>query len=655
MSSQPVLLFVDDEPAILSALRRALRKEDFDIRTAQTAEAAFEVLASEPVALVVADLHMPGIGGIELLGSVAEQYPDAGRILMSGNADLPSLVEAVNRGQLTYYFEKPWSDDSLRLALRELVENIGLQKKNRELIETVRQQNETLIRQSEIQHRFFATMSHEIRTPLNGIFGMLQVLHEQISSPEDRKLVETALASSEHLAEIVNDVLDFSKIEAGEFELSRKPFDITRLIVDLIASLKPLAEDKGLKLRLIGSLRADLFLLGDDLRLRQVLINLIGNGIKFTSTGTVTLKVSQCQPGKQVLEVVDTGIGIAEENQSKLFEAYHQVSSRGTASEEGSGLGLSIAKRLINLMDGDITVQSEVGTGTTFIISLALPQAEKPAESTHKSTVSIDLEGRQYLVVDDNPTNRMIVKAMLSQVGAEVAEADSGEACISLLRQGGSFDLVFMDISMDGMDGIETLQKIRGEKLIADDVPVIAMSAHVQPEEQARFLSSGMTDFLGKPFNRESLLELLSRYQAPTVETLAGESATAIEIARPEPKSEPEVELMSVTTLMELGDSVGSEAMRAMVTSFVSDMLARAEKIQEAEKAEDWAKVAAEAHALGSSAGMFGAMRLHGHCRSLETLHKAENLKDMPAQAQQLLDAVRPSITAVSAIAESSF
>ena len=641
MNDLPVLLFVDDEPAILNAFRRVLRKEAFDLRFAGGAAEALEILATETITLVVADLQMPGIRGTELLEQVAARYPDVGRILMSGNADLPSLVDAVNRGQLMFYFEKPWSDDALRVALRELVERLSLQKQNRELVETIRRQNEALMQQSEIQHRFFAMMSHEIRTPLNGVAGMLQVLAQKSLTPEDHHLVETAIVSAEHLAQIVNDVLDFSRIEAGEFEISHDVFNMRGLLQDVVNSLSPLAKQRGLRFQLESDVvPGEFHALGDELRLRQVLINLVGNAIKFTPRGSVSINVVACEDKRQLIEVVDTGIGIPAKALPHLFKAYQQAGGGETRGVEGAGLGLSIAHQIIELMGGQLEVESREGEGTKFSIRLSLAAASSAPSRRESVQETISLEGRRYLVVDDNPTNRLIVRALLEQWQAEVSEAASGEAALQLLGDDtGRFDLVFMDISMGGIDGIETLQKIRHGSLLPASVPVIAMSAHVQPEEQARFLSAGMSGFLGKPFNRAELAAILTGHQ-PDIDRQDSEAIPPVHV--------------DTAVYYDLANSVGESAMSRMRASFREDAERRADSIRAALSTEDWQRVSGEAHALGSSAGMFGVMALHQCCRELESAFKQQQTELMPDLASSLLAMIRPAIDSIDSLQDSS-
>ncbi|MDA0977565.1 MAG: response regulator [Proteobacteria bacterium] len=641
MSDRPVLLFVDDEPAILNALKRVLRKEAFELRFSNTAAEALAILERETITLVVADLQMPGVRGTELLEEVASRYPDVGRILMSGNADLPSLVDAVNRGQLMFYFEKPWSDDALRVALRELVERLELQKQNRELLETIQRQNETLMQQSEIQHRFFAMMSHEIRTPLNGVAEMLQILQQKRLSPEDQRLIDTAIVSADHLGQIVNDVLDFSRIEAGEFEISHQSIDIRGLLQDVLNALSPLAKQQGLVLRLEADMiPGEFHALGDELRLRQVLLNLVGNAIKFTQQGSVCIKVIACEDKRQRIDVIDTGVGIPEDQIPNLFQAYRQGVGRETRRAEGSGLGLSIAHQIIELMGGRLTVASREGEGTIFSINLALPATEPLASRKEPAQENISLAGRRFLVVDDNPTNRLVVTAMLEPLHAEVREAASGEEALQLLADAvGPVDLVFMDISMEGMDGIETLQRIRQQALLPASVPVIAMSAHVQPEEQARFLAAGMSGFLGKPFSRAALMAVLGTHQ-PGVDQVDKVSARGSHV-------DPAV-------YGDLANSIGEAAMPRMIASFRSDAEAREIAISSALAEAHWQRVSAEAHALGSSAGMFGAMALHQCCRELEAAFKAQEIERIPDLATSLLSLIRPSIDAVDRLQDAS-
>jgi len=369
--------------------------------------------------------------------------------------------------------------------------------------------------------RFLATMSHEIRTPMNGVLGALDLLRTTQLDARQRRLVQTASGSGESLMDILNDVLDHSKIEAGKLQQTSAPLSLQALLNAAAALFLANAEARGLQLTLDVDPDVPDGVVGDAPRLKQVLLNLLGNAVKFTERGGVTLRVRAtplaAQRVRVQFEVEDTGIGIPAGSLAQIFEPFHQVDSTRARLRGGTGLGLAISQRIVQAMAGHISVRSELGRGSTFAFALDLPLAPAPAARPGDSDFgALDALGGlagQVLLVEDNLVNRMIGVEMLRSFGLEVLEAEDGEQALQVLASQ-SVDLVLMDIHMPVLDGYAATQRIREREqaLSLRRVPVVALTANAFEEDAAQSLAAGMDAHLAKPYAREQLRELLQRW-----------------------------------------------------------------------------------------------------------------------------------------------
>jgi len=363
---------------------------------------------------------------------------------------------------------------------------------------------------------FIATVSHEIRTPLNGIIGMSELLGRTVLDRRQDEYVSTIRKAGETLLGIINNVLDWSKIEAERVDLESIPFDPREVAARVHAAFAYRAQDKGLAFALeVEGDPAERYL-GDPLRIEQVLVNLVGNALKFTDKGSVTLKVTVPDRGGGLrFQITDTGIGIPADKLPDLFTPFTQADQSTARRYGGTGLGLSISKRLVEAMGGFLDVESGPGKGSTFAFSLPLAEAPLTDEAETQPAGPGDISGLKVLVVDDDPVNRDVAVHLLRELGAVGEVADSGHAAIDRLSKV-RFDAVLMDCSMPGMDGFETTRRIRQSSggTIDRSVPIVAMTAHAQREDRDRCLASGMNGYLAKPVTLATLAAALAAVTA---------------------------------------------------------------------------------------------------------------------------------------------
>ncbi len=364
---------------------------------------------------------------------------------------------------------------------------------------------------------FLANMSHEIRTPLTGIMGYSRLALEYgHMSNTVRSYVERAYDASGALRIIIDDILDFSKLEAGELRFEVAPFALHALINSCTSIVRLMAEEKGLELKVKIDAGVPEWVLGDPGRLRQVLLNLLNNAIKFTPNGHVELRLECASSGDAAVRlrfaVVDTGIGISEADQEKLFIRFSQADSSVARKYGGTGLGLAISKRIVEAMGGEVGLDSKRAVGSTFWFTVTLPIAEAPAEEVEKSK-SHSKRHLHILMADDLEMNRELVKLLLNHAGHDVTVARDGAEAIKLARTH-RYDLIFLDIRMPGMDGIEAVRRIRKLSAEHGDIPIVALTADVSPTRIVRYKQAGFTDHIPKPIDADELLHFVDRWAA---------------------------------------------------------------------------------------------------------------------------------------------
>lgn len=457
------------------------------------------------------------------------------RLLLAWNGE-PQLFEWTSRRPLDetilpceIYLERvnlPGAE-LLCLSLRDLSKRKEDERALRDALAELNIAKEKAEEATRQKSLFLARMTHEIRTPMHAIIGISHLAQRNATSAEDAREFSRIHLAGQRLLRIINDILDFSKLEAGKVTLEIKPFSLQELVHSLTDLLSLRLMGKNVELNIEQAEGVPEYCNGDSLRVHQVLLNLLDNAIKFTDSGLVTLRILPVDsPGSLRFEIIDQGIGLSEEQQSRLFQSYEQAEADTTRRFGGTGLGLSICQKLTEVMHGAIGVSSNKGSGSTFWVELPLPSATKTEweQSRTRTKIStLELKDKRILVVDDNEINREIARGLLSSMGCRVFTADSGFAALRFLDTD-SVDLVLVDLEMPGMDGFALAREIRVLPGL-EKLPLVAMTAHMMGETRPMAASAGMNGYLTKPIDTELLQSELVRLLTPRAASPASPAA----------------------------------------------------------------------------------------------------------------------------------
>jgi signal transduction histidine kinase len=520
------ILIVDDRPENIVALEALLQRADINLISTTNPNEALRLSWEMDIAIALVDVQMPEMDGFELV-EMLKSNPRTKDILIifvtAISKETKYAVKGLNTGAVDYLYKPldPFVTSAKVDSFIQFVRNQReLKRKNKELEayqKELIQAKEQAEQGKRIKENFLANMSHEIRTPINGIIGIAHLLGRSGLNEEQKEMINLLEISSNSLLGVINDILDLSKIEAGKFKITRTETDIKNLCSAVVNLLQIRAREK--KLELVTDFDQELpnHIMADSLRLNQILMNLIGNAIKFTSQGSVTLKVEiLSRKGNNIrvrFSVIDTGIGIARENIDKIFETFEQADEHTTIKFGGTGLGLSIVKNLAKLKGGLLEVTSEEGKGSTFCFTNwyeVVKEVQIPEQKIKE--VLTPFTNLRVLVAEDNPINKFLIVKILKgwNINADVVE--NGKDALDKLKEN-DYDIILMDTFMPVMNGLEAIKLIReGYVPGKEKVPIITFSAAVMENDKKTAIEAGANDVVSKPFELEILHQKLAKY-----------------------------------------------------------------------------------------------------------------------------------------------
>ncbi|EKO3509783.1 response regulator [Vibrio fluvialis] len=542
----------------------------------------------------------------------------------------------------------------------------SMSKSLQESYQQLHQAREEAEHANQAKSRFLASMSHEIRTPMNGVLGLLTALKQTKLSEEQQVLVNTARESGNLMLALINNILDFSRMEANNLEIEREAFYLKQATSTVINSLRPIADQSGISL--VTHIDAiPPYVVGDRNRYKQILLNLVGNAIKFTKRGSVTIdaRTQQLEGNHVILQckITDTGIGIKKEDQPYLFDEFTMADHSFTRAHGGSGLGLAICKRLLDMMDGEISFESVEGLGSCFTFTLPLEtcsESEFNSSNQQQPVLSPCCKAARVLVAEDNKANQMVVRNLFRSITPYTDIVTNGLEALNKVKEQ-DYDIVFMDVSMPTMDGLTACAAIRDlPEPHKSELPVIAFTAHALTGDKEKFLKAGMTDYLAKPVSLAKLIEMLNLYipcDVSSEETVS--TSQKVDHAQSEMATSPAAakrtietgqrkpQLLDESTLQQIIKDTNAELLPLLIDHYVEETRGHQENIRSATAQEALDELKFEVHKLISSSLALGNTALSNLARAIELECRNGEAEQAYALARELDELINDSLQAL--------
>ena len=526
---------------------------------------------------------------------------------------------------------------------------------------------------SKTKSDFLSNMSHEIRTPINAILGMDEMILRESKEPFTLEYAENLRHAGVNLLGIVNDILDFSKIEAGKMEIIPVEYQLSSVLNDLVNMIHPRAKKKGLMFIANANPKLPSILFGDEIRIKQIITNILTNAVKYTEKGSVTLNVDYKDKGTDgiLLEVsvVDTGIGIKEEDIAKLFSAFERIEEKRNRTIEGTGLGMNITQQLLNLMGSQLQVTSVYGKGSTFAFEIeqkvisrdpigSFEEAFRRSLKQHKAyQEKFTAPDAKILVVDDTTMNLTVVKGLLKQTKIKIETAESGYECLDMIVKK-KYDVIFLDHRMPGIDGIETLKKMKEIPIninLNADTPIISLTANAISGAREQYIAAGFKDYLTKPINSVNLENMLIKY-LPKDKVIITDSEDNVNVAADDNSSSNIPEWLTKVEGLNIEDGIKHcgdvDSYLEVLNVYANSVVIGADEIEKFYKNEDWQNYTTKVHALKSSSKVIGANELSERAKRLEDAGTSGYIDEIKNDTQPLLDLYRSYAEKLSPLIE---